>query len=77
MERVLEKHEKDFLTAYRSHMMKVQKELDFLRSKADDQEANRRQDEKLLHLEQRLDWFRAEAVTLGKSCQQYKYAKDI
>lgn len=34
--KVLEKHETDFLAAYKTHMSKVEKELMYLKSKAKD-----------------------------------------
>lgn len=38
LDSVLEKHEKDFLTAYRFHMLKVQNELLELKQKANENE---------------------------------------
>jgi len=36
--KVLERHEHDFLAAYKTHMTKVEKELSYLKGKAKDQE---------------------------------------
>ena len=36
--KVLERHESDFLAAYKTHMAKVERELIYLKSKAKDQE---------------------------------------
>ena len=51
LEQVLEKHERDFLTAYRFHMLKVQKELVALKQKANEEELKSLQEAKLKALE--------------------------
>lgn len=51
---VLEKNEKDFLTAYRFHMLKVQNELMQLKKKANETELKSLQDSKLAELEKEI-----------------------
>ena len=51
LDAVLEKNEKDFLTAYRFHMLKVQNELMQLKKKANETELKSLQDSKLAELE--------------------------
>ena len=48
--RVVEKHEHDFLNAYKTHMSKVERELISLKAKAADQELRLANDERLLKL---------------------------
>lgn len=64
----LERNEKDFLTAYRGHMLKVQKELEFFKSKFNEQDLRQKMDERVKNLE----WFKNEALSLGKQMNQYK-----
>ena len=45
---VLQKHEMDFLQAYKQHMDKVIKELSYLKSKANEQEVRLAEDERIL-----------------------------
>ncbi len=71
-DRVLERHEKDFLSAYRGHMIKVQKELNYLRRKAKEQEIKLKKDERINNLQKSLDWFRKAALKLGKTCEYQK-----
>mmetsp|Transcript_994 Transcript_994/g.1194 ORF Transcript_994/g.1194 Transcript_994/m.1194 type:complete len:102 (+) Transcript_994:150-455(+) len=51
LDTVLEKNEKDFLTAYRFHMLKVQNELMQLKKKANETELKTLQDTKLAELD--------------------------
>lgn len=51
LDKVLEKNERDFLTAYRFHMLKVQSELMQLKKKANDTELRTLQDSKLSELD--------------------------
>ena len=50
-------------------MMKVQRELNFLRNKAKEQEIKLKKDERINNLQNSLDWFRKEALKLGKTCE--------
>eukprot|EP00347_Sterkiella_histriomuscorum_P001031 403373603 len=60
------KHEKDFMAAYRGHMLKIQKELVAMKKKCSEQEFALRRDEKIMSLERQLEWFRSEALNLSK-----------
>ena len=51
LNRVLQKHEDDFLAAYRTHMMKVEKELYFLKNKASEQDSKLASDDRIVALE--------------------------
>ena len=53
-------------------MMKVQRELNFLRNKAKEQEIKLKKDERINNLQNSLDWFRKEALKLGKTCEFQK-----
>jgi hypothetical protein len=70
--KVGEKVTLDFLTAYRGHMMKVKKELEFFKQKTSDQEYRLKTDEHVLKIQKSLDWFRQEALDLGKQTHQFK-----
>ena len=48
---VLAKHEDDFLQAYKTHMMKVEKELLFLKNRATEQEGKLASDDRIVTLE--------------------------
>lgn len=52
MDVVLEQHERDFLAAYRKHMIEVQSELTELKAKGTDAELQLKQDKKIQALEQ-------------------------
>ena len=64
MDNMLEKREKEFLSAYQSHMIEVQKELLTLKQKANEKELKLQQDDKILSLEQELAWIREETMKL-------------
>ena len=72
LDHILERNEKDFLTAYRGHMLKVQKELEFFKTKTSEQEFRLRTNEHVQKLEKSLEWFRDEALNLGKQMNQFK-----
>ncbi|CDW88332.1 UNKNOWN [Stylonychia lemnae] len=67
--KVLERHEHDFLAAYKTHMTKVEKELSYLKGKAKDQEKRLAQDERILRLEKQLQWFQDELSRLQKKSE--------
>ena len=48
--KVVEKHELDFLAAYKTHMQKVERELISLKNKAADQELRLKNDKRILKL---------------------------
>ena len=64
--KVVEKHEYDFLNAYKTHMSKVERELLQLKAKAADQESRLANDERVLKLQKHLTWFRDEVDRLLK-----------
>jgi hypothetical protein len=63
---VLLKHEDDFLSAYKTHMMKVEKELFYLKNKATEQESRLAQDDRIVTLEKQQTWFADEMDKLRK-----------
>lgn len=65
---VLEKNEKDFLTAYRFHMLKVQNELVQLKRRANESELKTLQDSKLADLEKELHKYQDECMEIRKTC---------
>ena len=65
MDTVLEKREKEFLSAYKAHMTDVQLELLQLKRKANEKELKLQQDDKILQLEQELAWIREETMKLS------------
>jgi hypothetical protein len=62
--KVVEKHEHDFLNAYKTHMSKVERELLSLKAKAADQEVRLAKDERILKLQEGLTWFKEEVERL-------------
>jgi len=65
---VLENNEKDFLMAYRFHMLKVQNELLVLKKKAGETELKTIQDSKLADLETQVRTVQAECMEARKIC---------
>lgn len=68
LDTVLEKNEKDFLTAYRFHMLKVQNELMQLKKKANDSELKSLQESKLAELDKEQHRFQMECMEVRKYC---------
>ena len=62
--KVVEKHEADFLNAYKTHMQKVERELISLKAKAAQQEERLKNDERVLRLEKSMVWFSDELSRL-------------
>lgn len=69
---VLAKHEKDFLKAYRFHMLKVQEELSTLKQRANEKELKNKQDKKITALEQEISKYRDDCSSIMKYCQMQK-----
>lgn len=63
---VIKRHENDFLSAYRTHMTKVMKQLQLLKDKAIDQENKLNNDERIVRMEKNLEWYRHELSTLAE-----------
>lgn len=61
---VIERHEADFLTAYRNHMNKIKKELQEMKRKTDDQEKTFHENDRISGLEKQLNWYRDESLKL-------------
>lgn len=61
---VIKRHEDDFLSAYRTHMTKVEKQLQLLKDKAIEQENALNNDERVVRMEKKLDWYRNEHLCL-------------
>lgn len=65
---VLEKNEKDFLMAYRFHMLKVQTELMQLKKKANETELKTLQDAKLAELNKEMHRFQVDCMEVRRYC---------
>ena len=61
---VKEKHQADFLIAYKNHMSKIKRELQELKQKSEDQERMMQQNDRLINMEKQLNWFREESIKL-------------
>lgn len=61
---VIDRHEDDFLTAYKTHMGKVEKQLQLLKDKAKDQENKLNNDERIIRMEKQLLWYKEEFESL-------------
>jgi hypothetical protein len=59
---LLAKHEKDFITAYRDHMLKVQMELVQYKQKSTDFYLGMKENERNNFLEKSINWLRSESV---------------
>lgn len=70
LESILERHERDFLTAYRFHMLKVQKELVALKQKANEEELKALQESKLKALEQQIRDIRVGCMLIRGECDK-------
>jgi hypothetical protein len=70
LESILERHERDFLTAYRFHMLKVQKELVALKQKANEEELKSLQEAKLKALEQQIRDIRVGCMKIRGECDK-------
>ena len=73
---VLQKHEQDFLNAFKCQMFSLYGQLKELKKKNDENEIRLKRDEQLNTLQKSLDWFRQEAIKLGESTQFYKKEAD-
>lgn len=73
---VLQKHEQDFLNAFKCQMFALYGQLKELKKKNDENEIRLKRDEQLNSLKKSLDWFREEAIKLGESNQFFKKEAD-
>lgn len=71
---ILQKHEADFIEAYKDHMLKVQVELLHFKKKSSDFFLEMKKNEKLKMLEHSVKWLRDESVTLASNIEELKDA---
>lgn len=72
LDSVLERHEKEFLTAYRFHMLKVQGELTALKQKANERQLKLKQDSRMQTLEKEMVRYRTDCMNIMKYCNMQK-----
>ena len=72
VERILTRHEKDFMSAFRAHMFQVQKQLVEMKKRVDDSEARLRRDQQILALEAALSRIQEAALYLESSANVHK-----
>jgi len=65
-------HQKDYVAAYKDHMVKVQCELIHVKKHNSDFYLKMARDERMRYLEQTIQWLRTEALSLAKSIQELK-----
>ncbi|KAL4499123.1 hypothetical protein ABPG72_017025 [Tetrahymena utriculariae] len=77
---VIERHEAEFLLAYKNHMIKIRKELQEMKNRMDEQDKKLKAGDKMDQLEKQLSWFREESLKLyeklgqkDKSITDYKH----
>ncbi|KEP64428.1 UNVERIFIED_CONTAM: myosin heavy chain, putative [Hammondia hammondi] len=75
VDKLMGDHERDFLLAYRTHMYTVQKQMEYFKEKADEEQTKLLRDVKIRTLEKELNWFMSEALRLDELCKQYQ--KDL
>ncbi|CAG9328851.1 unnamed protein product [Blepharisma stoltei] len=73
---VLQRHEQDFLNAFKCQMYNLYAQLKELKKKTDENELKIKRDEQINRLQKSMEWFREEAVKLGESAQFYKKEAD-
>jgi len=69
---VLEKRERDFLNAYRFHMVRVQDELNALKAKANEKELKSRQHQKIHSLEVEINKYRNDCSNIMRYVNMQK-----
>lgn len=75
VDKLMADHERDFLLAFRTHMYTVQKQMDYFKQRADEEQTKILRDVKIRALEKELNWFMSEALRLDSLCKQYQ--KDL
>lgn len=73
---VLQRHEQDFLNAFKCQMFSLYGQLKELKKKNDENEIRLKRDEQINKLQKSLEWFREEAIKLGESTQLFKKEAD-
>ena len=61
---VLDLHKSEFLNAYKGHMVKVHKELEFLKKRANEATGKLMNDDTVTNLRSSISWFKNEALKL-------------
>lgn len=61
----LQNHEQNFIKAYKGQMVKVEKELKFLKTKQAEQAGKLMKDDDITSLQESIAWFKSEAVKLN------------
>ena len=69
---VLENHENDFMAEYKGHMMKVKRELEFLRDKAVEAAGKLSNDDSITNLQKKIKWFQQQALVLDSILEGQK-----
>ena len=69
---ILKRHEADFMNSYHGHMIKVQKELKFLKKKVNEAHGQILNDDRINGLESQIQWFANEAVILDQILNNQK-----
>ena len=68
----LKQHERNFIKAYKGQMLKVEKELKFLKAKQAEQAGKLMQDDDITNLQTSIAWFKSEAVKLNQILEAQK-----
>ena len=76
MDQVLERHERDFLAAYRKHMIAVQRELQDLKAKGTETELQFRQNQRVMQLQKMIHRYREDCTNIMKYCTLQQKAID-
>lgn len=74
---VIARHEKDFLSAFKTLMHQVQKEMKELRMKSDEQALMVQRDTVVKELQESLEWFKNEALKLSDMYTKLKEEHEI
>jgi hypothetical protein len=64
LDMVLENHEKDFLSAYRLHMVRVQQELTELKTRGTEAQLQLKQEKRIAALELELNHYRQDCMKI-------------
>jgi uncharacterized protein YlxW (UPF0749 family) len=70
IEGMMHKHEADFISAYRGHMLRVQQELLLIKKTISEQQFKMKLDSRVNTLQKSLNWFKEEAMNLSKIVEQ-------
>ena len=62
--KIITNQEMSFLEGYKNHMLHINRELTKYKKKIDEKEFENRRDEKIVSLQNNLEWFKKEALSL-------------